>query len=83
MNYAPTCSNTQTAKAIIKLTQTNVYFGNTDLTGNGIPKNMQKFVKARNNQFVHLWMVSKHDYQRPKNIFTKLPKKQSDCEHNS
>jgi len=27
----------------------NVYFGDTDLTRNGIPKNMQKFMKAGNN----------------------------------
>jgi len=75
VNHAPTYSNAQTAKEITKLTQTNVYFGNTDSTGNDIPKNMQKFMKAGNNQFVYLQTASKHDYQRPKNIFCKTSEK--------
>jgi len=83
VNHVLTCSSAQTTKVTIKPIQTSVYFGNTDLTESGILKNMQKFVKTENNQFIHLWTASKYDYQRHKSLFSKRLKKQSDSEYNS
>ena len=53
-NLALIHSNVQTARANIKQTPLIVLSGNTGLTENGILKNILKFKKIKNNQFVHL-----------------------------
>jgi len=62
-NHAPIPSSIPTAKVIIKLIQMNVLSGSIDSTENSIQKNTLKFIKVANNQFIHLWMVTNHDYQ--------------------
>ena len=54
VNYVPTCSNTQTAKTIIKLAPINALSGDTTSTENGIPRNTRSFVKTEDNQFIQL-----------------------------
>jgi len=54
VNSALICSNVQTAKANIKLILLTVHSRNIGSTRNGIPKNMPKFKKTKNNQFVQL-----------------------------
>ena len=61
-NLAPTPSNALTARANTKWTQLIVCSRSTDLTRNGTLKNMLNFKKIKNNQFIHLWMVTKHDF---------------------
>ena len=62
-NYVSIPSSVPTAKVIIKPIQMNVPSGSTDLIKNGIWKNTLKFTKVTNNQFVHLWTVTNHNYQ--------------------
>ena len=52
VNPALIHSNVQTAKVNIKLILLTVCSGNIGLTRNSIPKNMPKFKKTKNNQFV-------------------------------
>jgi len=61
-NLASTPSNAQTARVNTKQTQLIVCSGSTGLTRNGTLKNTLNFKKIENNQFVHLWMVTKHDF---------------------
>jgi len=46
------CSNVQTIKTNIKLILLIVCSGNIGSIRNGIPKNMPKFKKIKNNQFI-------------------------------
>ena len=62
VNLATTSSNAQTARVNTKQTQLIVCSKSTDLTRNGTLKNMLNFKKIKNNQFIHLWMVTKHDF---------------------
>ena len=82
-SLVPTPSNVQTARVNIKQTPLIVHSGNIGSIKNSILKNMQKFKKIENNQFVQLWMVTRYDYQRLKNFFTKCSKKQSYSEYYS
>jgi len=54
VNSVLICSNVQTAKVNIKLILLIVCSGNIGSIRNGTPKNMPKFEKIKNNQFVQL-----------------------------
>jgi len=62
VNLAPTPSNAQTARVNTKWTQLIVCSESIDLTRNSTLKNMLNFKKIKNNQFIHLWTVTKHDF---------------------
>ena len=49
MNYACICSNTQTAKIIIKLTQIYAHFGNINSTRSGTSRNTKNFVTVEDS----------------------------------
>ena len=53
-NLALIHSNVQTARTNIKQTPLIVLSGNTSLTENGILKNILKFKKIKNKQFIYL-----------------------------
>jgi len=61
MNYALTHSSAQIAKEIIRPIWTYVYSGSIALIEN---ENIKSFIRVEDNQFIQLWMVTFHDYQR-------------------
>ena len=60
----------------------NVLSGNIASIKNNIPKNIQNSRKLGKNQFVLLRTLAQYDFEGPKNLFTKYPKKQLYNQHN-
>ena len=55
---------------IIKQIPTNASSGDTSSTENGISRNTKSFLKTEDSQFIHLWMMPKHDFERCVKIFS-------------
>ena len=68
-------SNTPTVRAITKQTQIFVCSGGIGLTGNGIKRNMLRFMKTGLNRFVQSWTATlNNDLWQLKNFFPKCSK---------
>ena len=79
VNHVLISLDTLTVKVIIKPTQIYAHSRSTTLIENSIPRNTRNFMKTKDNQFVQVWMVTKHDYEKYQRILTEYSQKQLCC----